>query len=251
MFERFTDRARRVVVLAQEEARMLNHNYIGTEHILLGLIHEGEGVAAKALDSLDISMDGVRSQVETIIGRGLQPQGGHIPYTPRGKKVLELSLREALQLGHNYIGTEHILLGLIREGEGVGAQILVKHGAELTRVRQAVIKLLSEHRASEKVPEQGWPTFEPEQYACPSVTIVGGGGAGASGFAKDDADAANTANRAAALAMTSSAERRLDFEKIKNQVTNNATDLGEFGKMIPIRYVFNILDDVEQQLRGR
>ncbi len=128
MFERFTDRARRVVVLAQEEARMLNHNYIGTEHILLGLIHEGEGVAAKALESLGISLDAVREQVQDIIGQGQQPPTGHIPFTPRAKKVLELSLREALQLGHNYIGTEHILLGLIREGEGVAAQVLVKLG---------------------------------------------------------------------------------------------------------------------------
>jgi len=142
MFERFTDRARRVVVLAQEEARMLNHNYIGTEHILLGLIHEGEGVAAKALESLGISLEGVRSQVEEIIGQGQQAPSGHIPFTPRAKKVLELSLREALQLGHNYIGTEHILLGLIREGEGVAAQVLVKLGADLNRVRQQVIQLL-------------------------------------------------------------------------------------------------------------
>ncbi len=143
MFERFTDRARRVVVLAQEEARMLNHNYIGTEHILLGLIHEGEGVAAKALESLGISLEGVRQQVEEIIGQGQQAPSGHIPFTPRAKKVLELSLREALQLGHNYIGTEHILLGLIREGEGVAAQVLVKLGADLNRVRQQVIQLLS------------------------------------------------------------------------------------------------------------
>src|SRR5690606_31743375 len=143
MFERFTDRARRVVVLAQEEARMLNHNYIGTEHILLGLIHEGEGVAAKALQSLGISLEGVRQQVEQIIGQGQQAPSGHIPFTPRAKKVLELSLREALQLGHNYIGTEHILLGLIREGEGVAAQVLVKLGADLNRVRQQVIQLLS------------------------------------------------------------------------------------------------------------
>src|SRR6266513_2612813 len=143
MFERFTDRARRVVVLAQEEARMLNHNYIGTEHILLGLIHEGEGVAAKALESLGISLEAVRQQVEEIIGQGQQAPSGHIPFTPRAKKVLELSLREALQLGHNYIGTEHILLGLIREGEGVAAQVLVKLGADLSRVRQQVIQLLS------------------------------------------------------------------------------------------------------------
>src|ERR671922_620146 len=143
MFERFTDRARRVVVLAQEEARMLNHNYIGTEHILLGLIHEGEGVAAKALESLGISLEAVRQQVEEIIGQGGSSPSGHIPFTPRAKKVLELSLREALQLGHNYIGTEHILLGLIREGEGVAAQVLQKLGADLNRVRQQVIQLLS------------------------------------------------------------------------------------------------------------
>src|SRR6187401_569646 len=143
MFERFTDRARRVVVLAQEEARLLNHSYIGTEHILLGLIHEGEGVAAKALESLGISLEAVRSQVQDIIGQGGSSPSGHIPFTPRAKKVLELSLREALQLGHNYIGTEHILLGLIREGEGVAAQVLVKLGADLSRVRQQVIQLLS------------------------------------------------------------------------------------------------------------
>ncbi|MGH9022194.1 MAG: Clp protease N-terminal domain-containing protein, partial [Acidimicrobiia bacterium] len=143
MFERFTDRARRVVVLAQEEARLLNHNYIGTEHILLGLIREGEGVAAKALESLGISLEVVRAQVEEIIGQGSSTPSGHIPFTPRAKKVLELSLREALQLGHNYIGTEHILLGLIREGEGVAAQVLVKLGADLSRVRQQVIQLLS------------------------------------------------------------------------------------------------------------
>jgi ATP-dependent Clp protease ATP-binding subunit ClpC len=143
LFERFTDRARRVVVLAQEEARLLNHNYIGTEHILLGLIHEGEGVAAKALESLGISLEKVRQQVEEIIGAGQSPPSGHIPFTPRAKKVLELSLREALQLGHNYIGTEHILLGLIREGEGVAAQVLVKLGADLGRVRQQVIQLLN------------------------------------------------------------------------------------------------------------
>ena len=149
MFERFTDRARRVVVLAQEEARMLNHNYIGTEHILLGLIHEGEGVAAKALESLGIALEGVRQQVEEIIGQGQHAPSGHIPFTPRAKKVLELSLREALQLGHNYIGTEHILLGLIREGEGVAAQVLVKLGADLNRVRQQVLQLLSGYQGKE------------------------------------------------------------------------------------------------------
>jgi ATP-dependent Clp protease ATP-binding subunit ClpC len=136
-------------VLAQEEARMLNHNYIGTEHILLGLIHEGEGVAAKALESLGISLEAVRQQVEEIIGQGQQAPSGHIPFTPRAKKVLELSLREALQLGHNYIGTEHILLGLIREGEGVAAQVLVKLGADLGRVRQQVNSLLSGYQGKE------------------------------------------------------------------------------------------------------
>ena len=155
MFERFTDRARRVVVLAQEEARMLNHNYIGTEHILLGLIHEGEGVAAKALEAMGISLEAVRSQVEEIIGQGQQAPSGHIPFTPRAKKVLELSLREALQLGHNYIGTEHILLGLIREGEGVAAQVLVKLGADLNRVRQQVIQLLSGYQGKEAVASSG------------------------------------------------------------------------------------------------
>ena len=149
MFERFTDRARRVVVLAQDEARELNHNYIGTEHILLGLISEGDGVAAKALESMGISLDAVRSEVVDIIGRGAQPPSGHVPFTPRAKKVLEYSLREALQLGHKYIGTEHLLLGLIREGEGVAAQVLVKLGADLPRVRQQVIQLLSGFQGDE------------------------------------------------------------------------------------------------------
>src|SRR5499426_2071417 len=166
MFERFTDRARRVVVLAQEEARMLNHNYIGTEHILLGLIHEGEGVAAKALESLGISLEAVRQQVEEIIGQGQQAPSGHIPFTPRAKKVLELSLREALQLGHNYIGTEHILLGLIREGEGVAAQVLVKLGADLNRVRQQVIQLLHGYQGKEPAAAGG-----PAESA-PSTSLV-------------------------------------------------------------------------------
>ncbi len=142
MFEKFTDRARRVIVLAQEEARMLNHNYIGTEHLLLGLIHEGQGVAARALESLGISLEDVRQNVVEMIGRGQEAPAGHIPFTPRAKKVLELSLRESRQLGHEYIGTEHILLGLIREGEGVAAQVLVKLGADLNRVRQQVLQLL-------------------------------------------------------------------------------------------------------------
>ena len=151
MFEKFTDKARRVVVLAQEEAKLLNHNYIGTEHILLGLIHEGEGVAAKALESLGINLDSVRQQVQEIIGQGQQAPAGHIPFTPRAKKVLELSLREALQLGHSYIGTEHLLLGLIREGEGVAAQVLTKLGADTNRVREQVIQLLSGFQGKETV----------------------------------------------------------------------------------------------------
>jgi ATP-dependent Clp protease ATP-binding subunit ClpA len=142
MFERFTDRARRVVVLAQEEARLLHHNYIGTEHILLGLLREGEGVAARVLERLGISTEVVREKVASIIGEGGSVPSGHIPFTPRAKKVLELSLRESLQLGHNYIGTEHILLGLVREGEGVAAQVLVNLGAELSSVRQAVVNEL-------------------------------------------------------------------------------------------------------------
>ncbi|MCU1368425.1 MAG: ATP-dependent Clp protease ATP-binding subunit ClpC [Ilumatobacteraceae bacterium] len=177
MFERFTDRARRVVVLAQEEARLLNHSYIGTEHILLGLIHEGEGVAAKAMESLGISLEAVRSQVEEIIGQGGSSPSGHIPFTPRAKKVLELSLREALQLGHNYIGTEHILLGLIREGEGVAAQVLVKLGADLSRVRQQVIQLLSGYQGG-----QGKPG-EPQAAAT---------GAAASGSKEDAGDKGNS-----------------------------------------------------------
>jgi ATP-dependent Clp protease ATP-binding subunit ClpC len=143
MFERFTDRARRVVVLAQEEARLLDHDYIGTEHILLGLIHEGEGVAAQALASLDIDIDAVRRAVEQIVPRGESAPYGHIPFTPRAKKVLELSLREAIQFGHNYIGTEHILLGLIREREGAAAKALVGVGADLSQVRQRVVELVS------------------------------------------------------------------------------------------------------------
>ncbi|MFU0805592.1 MAG: ATP-dependent Clp protease ATP-binding subunit [Pseudoclavibacter caeni] len=143
MFERFTDRARRVVVLAQEEAKMLNHNYIGSEHLLLGLLHEGEGVAAKSLEQVGVTLEEAREQVEDIIGVGQQPPTGHIPFTPRGKKVLELSFREALQLGHNYVGTEHILLGLIREGEGVAVQVLVKLGVDLGQLRQIVVQQLA------------------------------------------------------------------------------------------------------------
>jgi len=167
MFERFTDRARRVVVLAQEEARLLNHNYIGTEHILLGLIHEGEGIAAKALESMGISLESVREKVEEIIGQGQQSPQGHIPFTPRAKKVLELSLREALQINHSYIGTEHILLGLIREGEGVAAQVLVKLGADLNRVRTQVLQLISGFQGKEAA-----TSGAPEQGSAPSSSMV-------------------------------------------------------------------------------
>jgi ATP-dependent Clp protease ATP-binding subunit ClpC len=143
MFKRFTDRARRVVVQAQEEARMLNHSFIGTEHILLALIDEGDGAGVRALESLGISLDAVRQQVEEIIGRGQYTSSAHIPFTPRAKRALELSLTEAAQLGNDRVGTEHILLGLIREGDGVAAQVLVKLGADLTRARQQVIQLIS------------------------------------------------------------------------------------------------------------
>ncbi len=162
MFERFTDRARRVVVLAQEEARLLNHNYIGTEHLLLGLLREEEGIAAKALQALDISLDVVRNNVEDIIGVGRSAPGSHIPFTPRAKKVLEMSLREALVLGHNHIGTEHLLLGLIREGEGVAAQVLVGLGAELQAVRKTVVELVagSSEEIISDAPVPGGPSDE-------------------------------------------------------------------------------------------
>jgi ATP-dependent Clp protease ATP-binding subunit ClpC len=156
MFERFTDRARRVVVFAQEEARSLNHNYIGTEHILLGLLREQEGVAARALASLDVELEVARERVEEIVGRGETVPGAHIPFTPRAKKVLELALREALQLGHTYIGTEHILLGVVGEGEGVAAQILEQLGADGDRTRAAVTELLEGYVAT----QPGTATFQ-------------------------------------------------------------------------------------------
>ena len=167
MFERFTDRARRVIVRAQEEARLLNHNYIGTEHILLGLIHEGEGVGAKALESLGITLEGVREQVREIITEGTQAPTGHIPFTPRAKKVLELSLREALQLGHGYIGTEHILLGLLREGDGVAVKVLTRMGAQPAAVRQEVIERLSGYQGKETVNAGGG-----NQEGTPSGSLV-------------------------------------------------------------------------------
>jgi ATP-dependent Clp protease ATP-binding subunit ClpC len=177
VFERFTDRARRVVVLAQEEARLLNHNYIGTEHELLGLIHEEEGVAGRALEALGISLEAARQQVEGIIGVGQAAPTGHIPFTPRAKKVLELALRESRQLGHNYIGTEHILLGLIREGEGVGAQVLQNLGADLRSVRQAVFQLLTGTPATAiggALPELGQMSQEATSSGprCPSCGLM-------------------------------------------------------------------------------
>ena len=143
MFERFTNRARHVVVLAQEEARQLQHNYIGTEHILLGLLGEPDGIACRAIERLGLTLDSAREEVKAVVGTGKSTPTGHIPFTPRAKKTLELALREALQLQHNYIGTEHILLGVIREGDGVGAQILKQHAADLATVRAAVLELLS------------------------------------------------------------------------------------------------------------
>jgi ATP-dependent Clp protease ATP-binding subunit ClpC len=168
MFERFTDRSRRAVVMAQEEARLLNPNYIGTEHILLGLVREDEGIAARALGAMSISLQSVRREVEDIIGQGQAVPRGHIPFTPRAKKVLELSLREALQLGHNYIGTEHILLGLVREGEGVAAQVLEKLGADLERVRQTVVQLLSGYQVGAGEPPIPTEDPGPSGPLCPS-----------------------------------------------------------------------------------
>jgi len=222
LFERFTDRARRVVVLAQEEARLLNHNYIGTEHILLGLIHEGEGVAAKALESLGISLEAVRSQVEELIGQGGSSPSGHIPFTPRAKKVLELSLREALQLGHNYIGTEHILLGLIREGEGVAAQVLVKLGADLSRVRQQVIQLLSGYSGS------GAPSGEKA-----GVTSRGGGGDSASGSLVLDQFGNNLTKAAREKKLDPVIGRQRETERVmqvlSRRTKNNPVLIGESG----------------------
>jgi ATP-dependent Clp protease ATP-binding subunit ClpC len=144
MFERFTDRARQAIVLAQEEARLLEHNFIGTEHVLLGMLHDGEGIAARALARFGVGLAGARDEVRAKVGPGKGSPSGHIPFTPRSKKVLELALREALALGHNYIGTEHLLLGLVREGTGVGAQIVIAHVPEpaAISVRMAVLDLL-------------------------------------------------------------------------------------------------------------
>ncbi|GAB3945822.1 ATP-dependent Clp protease ATP-binding subunit [Corynebacterium tapiri] len=208
MFERFTDRARRVIVLAQEEARLLNHNYIGTEHILLGLIHEGEGVAAKALESMGINLDDVRREVEEIIGRGNQPHSGHIPFTPRAKKVLELALREGLQMGHKYIGTEFLLLGLIREGEGVAAQVLIKLGADLPRVRQQVIQLLSGY--------EGGQGSNPEQDSSDGRGPVGAG----AGAGRGNGPAGGGGDRSNSLVL--------------DQFGRNLTQAAKDGKLDPV-----------------
>jgi hypothetical protein len=171
VFERFTDRARRVVVLAQEESRLLNHNYIGTEHLLLGLIHESDGIGAKVLQSLGISLNAVRSQVEEILGPGGHPASGHIPFTDRAKKALESSLREALQLGHNYIGTEHILLGLIRDSDGVAAQVLGRLGADPSLVRQHVVGVLEGNPGSVRL--EAWAATDVSRLGvAPSVTAL-------------------------------------------------------------------------------
>jgi Clp amino terminal domain, pathogenicity island component len=166
MFERFTDRARHVIVLAQEEARLLNHNYIGTEHILLGLTREGEGVAVKSLESLNVSLAAVRAQVEQMVGRGQDAPTGHIPFTPRAKRVLELSLREAQNLGHNYIGTEHILLGLIEEGEGVGTQVLRRLCPSLAQLRETVMRVSATRTpdpgdSTPSAEVAGWTSYAP------------------------------------------------------------------------------------------
>ena len=218
MFERFTDRARRVLVLAQEEARLLNHSFIGTEHILLGLIHEGEGVAAKALDAMGITLESVREKVEETIGMTGNPSSGSPPFTPRAKKVLELSLREALQLGHSYIGTEHMLLGLVREGEGVAAQVLVSLGADLARVRQQVIQMMSGYQGKDAAASStgGGPSTE-----------AGSGSAVLDQFGKNLTQAAKDGKLDPLVGRDSEIERVMQV--LSRRTKNNPVLIGEPG----------------------
>lgn len=245
MFERFTDRARRVVVLAQEEARLLNHNYIGTEHILLGLLNEGEGIAAQALESLDIDLASVRDEVVKIIGQGQQSPSGHIPFTPRAKKVLELSLREALQLGHNYIGTEHILLGLIREGEGVAAQVLQQLGAELQKVRQTVIRLLSGPGGSEEQSPKGAGTGGRESSSSGSTIL--------DQFGRNLTSAASEGKLDPVIGRTREIERVMQI--LSRRTKNNPVLIGEpgVGKTAIVEGLAQriIVKDVPENLEGK
>ncbi|QPK81525.1 ATP-dependent Clp protease ATP-binding subunit [Schaalia sp. ZJ405] len=222
MFERFTDRARRVVVLAQDEARGLKHNYIGTEHLLLGLITEGEGVAAKALETMGIKGNEVRASVVDIIGEGEKPVEGHIPFTPRAKRVFELSLREALQLGHNYIGTEHLLLGLLKEGEGVAAQVLTKQGADLAQVRQTVIQMLS-----------GYQRGDDERRESVGAGVGGPGGAERSNSAILEQFGRNLTQAARDNKLDPVIGRRTEMERVmqvlSRRTKNNPVLIGEPG----------------------